>query len=685
MAKKRRPITAEDLCRIDIAGDPQISPDGSQIVFVRRSIGKNNDLVVNLWIVSTDGRSPPRQFTTGGKDVCPRWSSDGKRIAFISAREGARLKAWTIPADGGEASLLATLPEGRVGGLAWSPDGRWIAVGFREEDPDWTTAAKKERAAKNRSEPPRVIDDLWYRLDGDGYFNAQRYALYLVDAASGEHRKVWTRDRAGAFSCDFSPDSKRLAIASNIDRAAILRPWKAAIWIYDIASGRSRRLPDLPDGPKERVIWSPDGKLLAYAGRAGTDSAYSTENLELFVCDARRGGARSLTAHTDYCLFAVTINDSDDLVFGPVFRWHPDGDRLLAQIGWHGEIHIASIDVARPRLRMLTKEAGVHALGTVSADGRRVATVVSTPTRPPDVCVGRLSRSGLPLKRLTDLNGDLLREIRIARPTSHWVPSTDGTRVQTFVLRPPESSSRRKLPAVVYVHGGPHAQYAVSFFHELQFLAARGYAVFYSNPRGSKGYGQAHCAAIRGDWGNKDWDDIRAVTDFAAARPWIDANRLAIAGGSYGGYMANWAIGHSDAYACAISDRCVSNLVSMVGTTDHPERPDRYWSGNAWDRPESLWSQSPLRFFGDVDTPTLIIHSEGDLRCNVEQAEQAFTALQLRGVPSRFVRYPRSTSHGMSRSGPPDLRIDRLHRIVEWLDRYSKKPRRRSAKRARRS
>jgi dipeptidyl aminopeptidase/acylaminoacyl peptidase len=207
----------------------------------------------------------------------------------------------------------------------------------------------------------------------------------------------------------------------------------------------------------------------------------------------------------------------------------------------------------------------------------------------------------------------------------------------------------------------------------MQVFAAAGYAVVYSNPRGSKGYGEAFCGAIRGDWGNKDWDDIQAVTQWISAQPWADAERIGIMGGSYGGYMTNWAIGHSSAYRCAITDRCVSNMVSMAGNSDFPFNKDAYFRGVAWgnlDQISELWRQSPIAYFENVTTPTLVIHSAGDLRCNIEQSDQVFTALQMQGVPSRYVRYPGTTSHGMSRNGPPDLRIHRQREYLNWMAKW---------------
>ncbi|MDG2292115.1 MAG: prolyl oligopeptidase family serine peptidase, partial [Phycisphaerales bacterium] len=234
----------------------------------------------------------------------------------------------------------------------------------------------------------------------------------------------------------------------------------------------------------------------------------------------------------------------------------------------------------------------------------------------------------------------------------------------------------KSYPAVLEIHGGPHAQYGEAFFHEFQVLANAGYIVVYSNPRGSKGYGQEHTAAIHGSWGGKDWEDIRAVTDSMLANPSINSKRMGVMGGSYGGYMTLWAIGHTNDFAGAITDRCVSNLVSMGGNSDFVDVPDQYFPGAFWDCPDETWHSSPIRTMGNVETPTLIIHSEGDLRCNVEQADQVFAALQVRKIPCAFVRYPRETSHGMSRNGPPDMRLHRLHQILDWWKTYLHRSRR---------
>jgi dipeptidyl aminopeptidase/acylaminoacyl peptidase len=287
------------------------------------------------------------------------------------------------------------------------------------------------------------------------------------------------------------------------------------------------------------------------------------------------------------------------------------------------------------------------------------------------VYLGELAPGGrLETRKLTGFNAALLDEVELSRPEEHWVKSSGGTAVHVWVMKPPGWKAGMKVPAVLEIHGGPHAQYGWTFFHEFQVLAARGHVVFFSNPRGSKGYGEKHSMAIVGKWGGVDWEDIQAVTGFIRDQPYVDRKRMAVMGGSYGGYMTNWTVGHSREFAAAITDRCVSNLLSFGGSSDFPLVCDDYWPGAAWDRSERLWEQSPVRWLKGAKTPTLILHSEGDLRCNIEQAEQVFTALKQIGVPTRFVRYPASASHGLSRSGPPDLRLHRLGQILEWLAKY---------------
>lgn len=668
MAKKQM-MTPEDLLKFQYISDPQVSPDGRRALFVKKEVDSNGQYATNLWQVgATTGQ--PRQFTSGGKDSHPRWSPDGTRVAFIRRADDAGDQIYTIDALGGEALPLTRLPEGALSTFTWSPDCTSVAVCFREHDAAWTHDAVKKRKEAKESDPPRIADTLWYRLDGSGYFLDKRDALLLVDTATGRHRQVYAKDAMGLFTFDFSPDSRQIVIATNRDKQAVIRPWKAELLRYDIKARKLHKIPDLPEGFKSAVRWSPDGKSIAYAGLLGKETTWGVENVQLFVCDPVRGGAKSLTGDTDYCLVGIVVDDSAEVHLDANIQWSSDSKRLFMEIGWHGEQHVASVATTGGSVTFHTKGKVRYGMGNMSGNGKVMAMMRSTADAMAEVFVGRVRQRTFDIQARTHCNKPLLKGKKLATMRQHWITSTDGVKVHVWVLEPPGRPKRRRGPAVLQVHGGPHAQYGVGFFHEMQVLAAAGYTVFFSNPRGSKGYGHDHCAPIKGQWGGKDWEDIQAVTSFMQQYPGVDPKRMGIMGGSYGGYMANWAIGHTDAFAGAITDRSVSNLVSFFGNTDFPTEPDRYWQGNSWDRPDALWEQSPVKYLGNAKTPTLIIHSEGDLRCNVEQAEQVFTILQLRGVPSRLVRYPATTSHGMSRQGPPTLRIHRLQQILAWWQQH---------------
>jgi acylaminoacyl-peptidase len=665
----RRRITPEDLLRITFVADAQISPDGAAAAFVRKHVGDKNEYVSNIWLACAEGNGT-RQFTNGGRDRAPRWSPDGSRLAFVGAREKTRPQLYTINATGGEATPLTDFPEGTIGAYRWAPNGRHLAVAFRPQAEEWTTAAKKEREEKGLTDPPRVIDHWWYRLDGDGYFDAQRFALYVIDAETGAHRKLYGADMLGFFSFDFSPDSTQLVVSTNRDKRVGLRAWNDELLRIRVATGKITPIPGLPEGPKDAVAWSPDGKTIAYAGREGGDSTYSTENLELWVCDPVKGRAKCLTGSTDYCLMAAPMSDTAEVAFDATLWWAPNSKRIFMQLGWHGAAHVASVKRSGGAVTRHTGGQRLHNPGNFSRDGKRLALTVGTPTVLDEVHIADVATGAMKTRAITNENGPLLKELDLAKPRAQWVTAPDGTKVHTWVLRPPHRAERSRCPAVLEIHGGPHAQYGLGFFHEFQVLAANGYVVVYSNPRGSKGYGRDHCHAIRGKWGTVDWVDVEAVANFMADLPFVDQKRMGVMGGSYGGYMTNWAIGHTNMFAGAITDRCVSNMVSMGGTSDFIDEPDRYFPGNHWDDTEGRETQSPIRFIGKAKTPTLVIHSEGDLRCNVEQAEQLYTALVALKVPTRLVRYPRTTSHGMSRGGPPDMRLHRLHQILGWWKRY---------------
>jgi len=670
----KRPMTASDLHRIHYVGDPQISPDGSRVLFSKKHAGKKNKYVVNLYSVDADGGVT--QWTQGDAGASSgRWSPCGKHIAFVSGREDKKAQIFLLPSTGGEARKLTNLPEGSIGGIKWSPDGKHIAFTYRETDPMWTQAAAKEREASGGATPPREIDSVWYRLDGDGYFLNQRFAIYVVNVATGEHKQLFADHGYGMFSFDWAPNSQELAITSSAAKNPYFDHPNDQIFRVDL-EGQSWMLEGLPKGDKGAVAWSPDGASIAYIGDTSEDDPWGTRNNKLYVVDAKGGAPRCLSESDDYCLSVMTLSDTKDASGDGVAVWSPDSKAIYVSVGWHGSVQLGYVDVEKGGVKLLTSGNQVVTIGNLSKDGERFGALLGTVTKLNEVGMYDLGKHGESPSVLTNFNKEFHEELIIQEPEELWLDSTDGVKVHAWVLKPTDYMEPKRYPAILQVHGGPHTQYGWTFFHEMQMLAAQGYVVVYSNPRGSKGYGEAFCAAIKGDWGNKDWEDIQTVTRWMQHQPYIHPGQMGVMGGSYGGYMTNWVIGHTHDFAAAITDRCVSNLVSMSGNSDFPFNKDGYFGGCGWgdiDRIAALWKQSPIAYFEGVKTPTLVIHSEGDLRCNVEQGEQVFHALQAQGIDSRFVRYPQSTFHGMSRSGPPDLRLHRLGEITKWMDKYLKK------------
>jgi dipeptidyl aminopeptidase/acylaminoacyl peptidase len=680
MAKRR--ITAEDLLRLQLVGDSQVSPDGKTVLFAKKHFGQKNDQVTNLFTVDVASREV-RQWTqgTGGAGL-GRWSPDGSRIAFVGGRDKPGAQLYTIDTRGGEAQKLTSLPEGSVGSVLWSPDGAWIAFTFRPTHPDRTEKAKKEREEKGLSTPPWEVDDLWYRMDGDGYFGPQRYALYVCDSRTGEHRQIAATDALGFYSYDWLRDSSGLVVCHGTSKRPLLDKPDSGLWVVPL-KGKRQRIECPVKGSKDSVRVSPDGKTVAYLGSENQDDPWGVKNTRLWTVPLAGGVPKCLTAEVDVCLDVLVLSDTlmghtaDGGGSGQV-QWSPDGKSIYVSVGHHGAVHVARVDAAKGGLEWLTSGHRLVMGSNLSTDGKTMAALVGDATHPMEVAVLRLG-SKVEVQSLTDFNRPLLDELALSAPEEAWLPSTDAVKVHAWVMRPPSApgvkqpSAKSPGPAVLEIHGGPHAQYGWAFFHEFQLLAAQGWTVVFSNPRGSKGYGEAFCAAIRGDWGDKDWDDVQAVTKWMAAMPEVDTRRMGVMGGSYGGYMTNWVVAHTREFKAAITDRCVFNWLSASGNSDFPLNRDGYFGGQPWGPIEGigkLWQQSPVSHFHKVKTPMLIIHSEGDLRCHVEQSEQVFYVLQAMGVESRYVRYPVSTSHGLSRSGPPDLRLHRLGEIVKWWSRW---------------
>ncbi len=674
-----RPITADDLLRMQFLGDAQISPDGNTLLFAKKHITDKNKYLTHLYSLDLGAKnaaSSLKQWTQGEfSSGMARWSPDGQTIAFISGREKTTAQIFLISTHGGEAKKLTDFPEGSIGGLSWSPDGRSLAVTFRETDSDRTQSAKSDREKNGQSDPPWVIESLFYRMDGDGWFGQQRFKIYIVDVETGKHSMLYDADPLGSYSFDWLRDSSGLIVAHSAAKDPLLDKPNQQLFKVPL-KGKPKQIKCTTKGSKGSPKVSPNGEWIAYIGSDRPEDPWGVHNERLWVIGIEGGDPTCLTEHDDYCLDTMTLGDT---LFGFVadgggsglVYWSKDSSKIYVNVGHEGAVDVAEVDRKKGGIKFLTQGKHIVLGSNVSKNGKTMAILLGSATALVEVGTLELSGKAKP-KALTTFNKDFVDEVTLVSPEVFRVNSTDGAKVQAWVLRPPQMKGK-KCPAILEIHGGPHAQYGYSVFHEFQVLCAQGYAVVYSNPRGSKGYGEEFCGAIRGDWGNKDWDDVRAVTDWMKKQDWIDGRKLGVMGGSYGGYMTNWVVSHTQDFKAAITDRCVFNWLSMAGNSDFPLNKDGYFGGQAWgpiDKIGKLWQQSPISHFESVKTPMLIIHSEGDLRCHVEQSEQVFFVMKSLGIEARYVRYPVSTSHGMSRNGPPDLRLHRLNEITSWWKKH---------------
>ena len=663
MSQPARRITIDDLTALPVLDDPRLSPDGAQVAFtVMRADRDAKTYRINVWVVPAAGGEPHQLTTAAAKDTAPRWSPDGTRLLFLSDRGGDK-QVWVIPIGGGEARALTT---GKLSPAdpVWSPDGRWIAFAGKPEP-----ARPRGGASESGDSDVKVISRLRYKQDGDGYWDGRWKQIFVVSAGGGPARQI-TAGEYDHLTPAWSPDGTLLAYAGNASPDADLSN-TSDIWVVPLDGGSPRRLTKSA-GPASVPAWSPDGRTVAYVGH--DDACWAATNWGVWTVPAAGGEPVCLTAHEDRSVGHHIATDSRVHPASGGLTWSADGGRLVFMVADAGNTQIASIGAApagaavERAIRLETR--GDHELIGCSLDraARRVVCVESDPATPGEVAVFDL---GGEMRRVTDLTGPVLRSIALARPERFQFESVDGWTVEGWVMRPTNPGHGPKAPAVLEIHGGPHAAYGNAFFHEFQVLAAEGYGVVYLNPRGSQGYGQRFTAATRHDWGGKDYEDLMRGLDHAlAAHPWIDRDRLGVAGGSYGGFMTNWIVGHTRRFRAGVTMRSISNAYSQWGTSDLAYMKGMWeYPGDPWEAPQFYLERSPLTYVRQMRTPLLILHSEQDHRCPIEQGEQLFVALKKQGVPTLFVRFP-NESHDLSRSGQPRHRLERLRHITAWFRRY---------------
>ena len=672
MPASARATSAEDLYRFQLISGVEMSPDGRKAAYTLTRIDrKSQKKLSSIWMVDI-GSGRKRQFTHGDQaDRMIRWSPDGRTLAFVSDRggeEGKPAQAYLLPVDGGEARRLTSL-DGGIRSIEWSPDSRKLLLVYAKKDREAIEREKSERK-KKLGVVSRRVDRLFFKLDGVGHRPREMPHIWTVDVRTGKATQLTDSDVHMEWGppC-WSPDGRLIAFMSNVSEDPDLDPGATDLFVMD-AEGSGRRRIDTPEGPKYQPSFSPDGSQIAYLGHEGKDEGWRLTRLWIVPADGS-GPARCLTRDLDLNITSWTINDLPEGLGDSPPVWSPDGKRIFVQIAHHGRTSLRAVTTgSSPAVEeVIGGDLVVGHLDFDSALGRLVYVEGSM------VNPGRLLFRDLFTGRtraLADHNRRMLSRVDPGEFEEEWIRGPDGNDIQGWVLKPPGFDPSKSYPSILEIHGGPRVQYGHFYMHEFYYLAANGYVVHFCNPRGGQGYGEEHSRAIHNNWGTVDYDDLMAWTDHIAGKPWIDSGRMGVTGGSYGGYMTCWIVGHTDRFRAAVTQRCVSNLVSMYGSSDFNWAFQREFGDKPpWENLENYWRQSPIASVGNVKTPTMVIHSESDLRCAIEQGEQFYVALRKLGVETEMIRYP-DEPHGLSRSGRTDRRVDRLQNILRWFDKHLK-------------
>lgn len=650
-----RNITATDLLKFQLVSDVQLSPNGDTALFTLTHLDKKkNTYQSHIWKVSTKSGAP-QQFTNSSESESnARWSPSGKSILFVSARDTEKAQKgknqiWILPTDGGEATKL-TDHKNNISNPMWSPNGKQILF----------TASVPIAKTKSKSDVTHTVR-LSYRFNGSGYTYKSRTHLFVISARGGRPKQI-TSGEWDVNSATWSTDGSEIYIIGNAEEDTD-RSYARNLYAISPKSGRRKRLCGLP-GNIGGVAPSPNGKTIAFSG-SDFSRSYGTNN-HIYLIPTSGGTPKCLTKHLD---ISVEQNlNSDSRKASPSFGlvWSPDG-RLIKYIATtRGADRLFSLNVETGHLNAYTDDK--HTLESVSynADHTAAAYTAMTPTRLAEVS---LWREGKTDRRLTRFNDRTLSNLHLSKPKRFSFKASDGIDVEGWIMLP-LGSRKRKHPSILQIHGGPRTAYGQGFIHEFHLLNAKGFAVYYINPRGSSSYGEDWTCAVGGNYGERDYADIMEAVDHVVKTEPLAPNRLGVTGGSYGGFMTNWIVGHTDRFKAACTQRCISNWTSFFGTSDIGWRfPQEEIGGCPWDNLENYWARSPIAYVKNVKTPTLIIHSEEDWRCPIEQSEQFFVALQVLGIETELVRFP-GENHELSRSGKPNHRIERLDHIVRWFEKY---------------
>ena len=651
-------LTVQHYLDLEAVSNPQISPDGSEIIYTRRWVDKLNDrFETALWIMNADG-SRNRFLVKGGNAI---WSPDGTRIAYIAEAEqpkGAQIFVRWMDDEG--ASTQVTRLTEAPSAIKWSPDGKHIGFSsFVAKPPQWKIDMPAPPENAKWTKAPRLIERLHFRQDRRGFTEPGFTHLFVVPAEGGTPRQITSGDWnvgfrfdgiGGNVGWDWSPDGKTIVVEGLEEPDADLRYRDSHLYAVDVATTTRRRLTSAP-GTWTNPVISPDGRRIVFTGYPQTKQTYKAN--DLYVMNMDGSGMKMISGELD--------RDPQDI------EWARDNSGVYFTAGNHGasNVHFASVNGG---VRPVTSGVHMLSLGPIASTG--VAAGVRSSFHAPSDIVRLDLRRPQQLAQLTRVNDDMLAKIKLGEVEEVWYRSSGNARVQGWIVKPPGFDRTKKYPLILEIHGGPHAMYNVAFNYMFQNFAANGFVVLYTNPRGSTGYGTAFGNAIDRAYPSVDYDDLMAGVDTVIGRGFVDTTKMYVSGCSGGGVLSSWVIGHTNRFAAAAVRCPVINWVSFAGQSDVPLFTHNWFEKPFWEDPTSWFKQSSLAYVGNVTTPTLLMTGELDLRTPIAQTEEYYAALKMRGVPTAILRFAEEY-HGTG-SKPSNFMRTQLY-MMSWFKRYGEK------------
>jgi len=664
MTHNKRLLTAEDFTQLSIYSNPVFTPDGKGYAFSSTTINEKFDYVSHIYYHSLKDLTLRQWTFQHAKDSHLKFSPDGKKLVFQSTRSG-RTQIWLLHTDGGEARQITTFKHGAMN-PHWSKDGQYIFFNAPlEKDADVTSQKEpKTDEEKDKEKQPLIVNKLKYKSDAEGLHDETRIQIVMYDLKHDTFTQL-TSAHVHHNLEDISPDGNYVLFSANLNEDQDFEPFS---YLYTVHT-KMKTITKLTreNGIFNQAKYSPSGKYIAYMGHC---LQYKGSTLtKLYILNVETNKHTCLSCTWDMLVGDAMIGDTrlGTANIGP--SWSAD-EQMIYFIGTKNGATGLFATNCNGQLQTLYENNNHVFDFTYNQSTQSFILGISTPTNPGDFYL-LTSNETSQLKRLTYANETFLQNIVLSEPEEFNVQTDDDWNIQGWLMRPANFETGKKYPLILEIHGGPHMMYGQTYFHEMQLLAAKGYVVLYTKPRGSHGYGQTFVDAVRGDYGGKDYSDLMKAVDVALETfSFIDENRLGVTGGSYGGFMTNWIVGHTDRFKAAVTQRSISNWLSFYGVSDIGYFFTDWELGTQLlEDPKQLWDFSPLKYAENVETPLLILHGELDYRCPIEQAEQLFITLKTLRKEVEFVRFPEA-NHELSRSGHPKMRIERLKHICRWFDQY---------------